>query len=151
MALSDYKPEERVISLGETSFRVNVVSLQELAPLLRVHLPDLERLFEIFENLAEQDKQDIPVIAGRLISQAPGFAANLIAICAGEPDQATTAQSLSFVTQVQAVAAIAELTFMEVGGVKKGIEVLANLITKNGINFSEMMGKAATISKTIAA
>ncbi|QJI52981.1 pre-tape measure protein [Xanthomonas phage FoX4] len=142
MAISDYTPETREIQIvGKTSFSVKGVSLHELSPLIRVHLPDLEQLFDIFENLAEREKQNIPLVAGRVIAQAPGFAANLIAMCAGEPEAAPKVQQMPFPTQVQALAAISELTFTEVGGVKKGLEILASLISKKGLSWWMTEGK----------
>lgn len=136
MSLADYQPEQRVIPIGKTSFAVTGLSLGHVTSLVRTHLDDLDALYDIGSNVitnkADVTEQDLTKIAVAVAEQAPGFVANLIALAAGEYNAAAinNAHSLPFPTQVKALVEIAELTFAEVGGVKKGLGLVAGLLKK---------------------
>lgn len=137
MSLADYQPERRVIPIGKTSFTVTGLSLGHITSLVRTHLDDLDALYEIGSSViggkADVSEQDLTKIAVAVAEQAPGFVANLIALAAGEYNgpAINNAHSLPFPTQVKTLIEIAELTFAEVGGVKKGLELVAELLKKN--------------------
>lgn len=137
MSLSDYQPEQRVISVGKTSFHVMGLSLGHITSLIRTHLDDLEALYSIGEKVvagkAEVNESDLAKIASALAEQAPGFVANMIALAAGEynAQAINNAHKLPFPVQVKALVEIAELTFAEVGGVKKGLGLVAELLKNN--------------------
>lgn len=137
MSLADYQPEQRVIPIGKTSFLVTGLSLGHITSLIRTHLDDLDALYDIgskvIGNKVDVTEQDLTKIAAAVAEQAPGFVANLIALAAGEynAQAINNAHSLPFPTQVKALIEIAELTFAEVGGVKKGLELVAGLLKNN--------------------
>lgn len=146
MALSDYKPESREIVIGGNSFHVEGLSLDHVAVLIRAHLPDLEALFELFQHAEKITPQSIQAVVTSIVSQAPGFAANVIALASGEADATANAAKLPFAKQIEALSAIGELTFTEVGGVKKALESVAGLLgqmnlTKTVENLSKTMKK----------
>lgn len=128
MSLSDYKPDSREIKIGGTTFRVEGLSLDHVAVLIRAHLPDLEALFDIIQHSEKINPQSIQAVVTSIISQAPGFAANVIALAAGEGDATETAAKLPFTKQIEALIAIGELTFTEVGSVKKALEAVTSLL-----------------------
>lgn len=137
MALADYQPESRVISFNGGSFTVKGLSLNDVTTLIRYHLPDLEAIFalgsDVMGGKTELTEDDLTRLAVAFAEQAPGFVANLIALAAGEsnnPAAIDAAYKLSAPLQVQTLVAIADLTFAEVGGVKKGMESVAGLLKK---------------------
>jgi hypothetical protein len=133
MPLAGYQPERRTISLsGGQSFDVTGLSLNHVAVLMREHFPDLDAIFDLFANIDRMTKDDFAPLAMAVVSQAPGFAANVIALAAGE-GTAEDAVKLSGAVQVKALTEIAELTFAEVGGVGKALEMVTGLLRKKGV------------------
>lgn len=134
MPLAGYQPEHRVIQIGTTnSFQVRGLGLNDVAVLVREHFPDLESLFELFGNLEQMDAQKMQPLVLSVVSNAPGFAANVIALAAGE-GSAEDAERLPFPIQVQALLDIGELTFNDVGGIKKAMELIAALLKKTEVS-----------------
>ena len=130
MSLANYTPPSRTVSLGgDNSFNVNGLSLQSIEILVRTHLPDVEELFELFMDGGNFTTDDLKRLALTLATRAPGFTANVIALGAGERDATANAARLPFPIQLQALAEIAELTFAEVGGIKKFVETVAGLLS----------------------
>lgn len=136
MGLAGYQPEVREFPLqgGRHTFSVRGLSLSDLAVLIRTHLPDLEGLFEVFQKGGGLDDVDVLSLATSLAAEAPGFTANVIALAAGEVDATNSAAALPFPVQVEALVAIGDLTFKEVGGVKKSLEMVTTLLMKTGMN-----------------
>lgn len=126
--LSDFQVERRELAYKGGSFHVEGLSLESFAVLVRTHLQDLEALFDLFEHSENLQGADIQRLAIAVLEEAPGFAANVIALAAGEPDAAPKAAKLPGPVQLEALAAIGELTFTEVGGVKKFLPTVAKLL-----------------------
>lgn len=130
MPLAGYQPEIRSVQLaGGNSFDVRGLSLNDFAILIREHFPDLDAIMVLIDHGIEQINRDqAQTIATTLVSQAPGLVANIIATAAGEGD-ASDAEKLPGPVQIKALLTIGELTFAEVGGIKKGWEMVATLLT----------------------
>lgn len=129
MGLAGYKaPRVRIPVSGDNAMEVRGASLTTLAVLMREHFQDLEAVLDLVtENEKSISSSDFQSIALSLISGAPGLAANIIAISAGEGD-ATDAAELPLSVQIHALVEIFNLTFTEVGGVKKAWEQIAVLL-----------------------
>jgi hypothetical protein len=133
MPLAGYQPEHRNVLLGGgNSFAVRGLSLNDVAVLIRTHFPDVEALFDLFDGVEDMQAEQMQALALSLLSNAPGFVANVIALAAGEGD-ASDAERLPAPVQVQALFDIGELTFTEVGGVKKSLETIASLLLKTDL------------------
>lgn len=129
MSLASYTPERVALQIQEeNTLLLRGVSLSDLSVLIREHMPDLDLIADTV--MAAESWQDINIgdIAQMIVSQMPGLAANLIALSAEEPAQADVVQLLPFPTQIDAVLKIAELTFKDVGGIKKSMGVIAGLL-----------------------
>lgn len=128
MPLAGYQPQTREIQLGgDNSFVVQGLSLNKIAVLIREHFPDLDTLVVLFQGFETMSADQFQPLALSLVSQAPGFVANVIALAAGEGD-ASDAEKLPGPVQVKALVTIGELTFSEVGGVGKSLETIAGLL-----------------------
>lgn len=141
MGLSNYKPESRQVVLQGGSFQVEGLSLEDVSVLVREHLPDLEGLFDIFQKANVSASTDLVPVVQSLVSQAPGFAANLIAIASREPDAAANAAKIPFPKQVEIILDIGDLTFKETGGIKKSWELVAALLQRNKPMLSKVLAK----------
>lgn len=141
MGLSNYKPESHQVVLQGGSFSVEGLSLEDVSVLVREHLPDLEGLFDIFQKANVSASTDLVPVVQSLVSQAPGFAANLIAIASREPDAAANAAKIPFPKQVEIILVIGDLTFKETGGIKKSWELVAALLQRNKPMLSKVLAK----------
>ncbi len=131
MALSDFTPETIEIKSKRVTFDVRGLSMIDLSAILRVHIDDLEHLFKMYEEEAGNasfSNISMARYATRLISDAPGLVSHIIALAADEPDMVSTVERLPMMTQLDALKAIGKLTFEEVGGVKKLVETLGDLL-----------------------
>lgn len=133
MPLAGYQPATREVQLGAgNSFHVKGLSLNDLAVLIREHFPDLDAVVDLVGNFNTITSDQFEPLVLSVVSQAPGFAANVIALAAGEGD-ASDAEKLPGPIQVKALLDIGELTFNEVGGVKKAWEMIAALLGKTEV------------------
>ena len=131
MGLKNYKPKRLDVSIGEDNVvQLRGLSLVDITVLVDHHLPDLEELFELFADINKQDDQQFETVVMSLLQRAPGLAANIIALGSDEPDDAKKAATLPAPLQIDMLLKIGTLTFEEVGGVKKGWESIAALLTK---------------------
>lgn len=142
MGLADYRPETAAIVFKGGSFNVKGLNLEDVSLLIRTHLPDMESLFDMYQ----QSTGDVfsNGAAERLIlklaKDAPALTANIIACASGEPDSVDAARSLSLPLQVQALTHIGRLTFEDAGGPKNFFEALMKLF--GGIIPPELMQTA---------
>ena len=133
MPLAGYQPETRDVALGAGNhFKVRGLSLTDIAVLVREHFPDLDAIVDLFNGVEEMTTDQFQPLALSVISQAPGFVANVIALAAGEGD-ATDAAKLPGPVQVKALLEIGTLTFADVGGPKKAVEMIASLLGKTEV------------------
>lgn len=131
MGLKNYKPVRHEIPLqGNDPLSIRGLSLEDISALVQHHLPDIEALFELFERAGSMEDDAFRQIVVAAVNEAPGFVANVIAMASDEPDAAENAQELPGPVQVQALLKIGDLTFKDVGGIKKGMEDIAALLSR---------------------
>lgn len=130
MSLADYQPARESVQFRGGSFQVRGLSADDLGVLLKHHLPDLDRLFELY---AEGVDERLAVFgtaqyAIKLVQDAPGLTAHVIALAADEPEMVDKARQLSIPVQVEALKTIVKLTFEEAGGPKNFFEGMKKLV-----------------------
>lgn len=135
MGLQNYKPPRHEFDLGAENEPMSVrgLDLQSISVLIHHHLPDAEALFDLFANRVQLGTSDFQGLIMGIISDAPGFAANVIAMAADEPEAGPQVETMPFPLQVQIIEKIGELTFKDVGGLKKGLEKLMVLLNNDQI------------------
>jgi hypothetical protein len=142
MPLAGYQPARREIKVGAESFHVRGLGLTDISVLVREHFPDLDAVFDLFQSGFDgMDAEQIQNLAMVVVSQAPGLAANIIATAAGEGD-ASDAEQLPAPVQIKALVDIGDLTFQDVGGPKKGLELVMALLQKTEVQ--KVITKART-------
>lgn len=133
MDIGSYKAPRREVPLaGGQSFQVKGLTLTDVSVLVETHFDDLDAIIEMFTNeKVNLSVDNLKSLATSVVSQAPGLAANLIALGAGAKDAAPNIQSEFPVgTQIKALMDIGDLTFAEVGGIKKGLEQVVALLAE---------------------
>lgn len=130
MPLASYTPKSHTIPLGDdNSFNVTGLSLTHLTIIVETHLEDAEALWDLFSQGGDFTDDDLKRLGLSLATNAPGFVANMIALASGEVNAQLGAARLPFPIQLEATAKIMELTFSEVGGIKKFMETVAGLLS----------------------
>jgi hypothetical protein len=152
MSLSTYKPKTITVEFPDGDFEVRGLSLPDVAVLVDSHEYVINNIVtkvrtrkEIIEAEGGANDEALANLMGDLfmeiIRESPMLAANIIAICADEPDQMVNASRLPIVTQVEALTAIGDLTFKDMASVKKFVANVTKLI--RGILPSETATLAA--------
>lgn len=122
MGLRDITLPTETISVGRASFTVRGLSFDDLTSLIGRHQAALESLIDRY-----QEKGSDAEVLQFLVRETPALAAQIIALASDEPDQEDAARKLPLPKQVDALTAVAKLTFEEAGGVKKFVDQLAGL------------------------
>lgn len=132
MGLNNYTPKRHAFDLEGGSFTVRGLSLEDVSRLIATHLPDLEALYDLFVSgkINSSTDEQFENLIKTLVVEAPGFAANVIALASDEPDSAKQAALLPFPVQIEAITKIGDMTFTDVGGLGKGMETIAALLRK---------------------
>lgn len=137
MALADFQPETETIVIAkargnrpETTVTVRGLSFNDISKLVRVHYSDLDGLFDMYELAGGQDLTAIATgkFALRLVNDAPGLVAHIIALAADEEDQLETVTMLPLTVQLEAIRKIATLTFSDVEQLKKALAQVMGLV-----------------------
>lgn len=131
MALRAYTPERREVKAeGQVLGEVRGLSLEAIGVLVREHMPDLEAIVDLFDQkdgAKALGAQDWMTLALPLVTQAPGLVANVIALAGEEPQAAPDVMGWPASAQLSALVNIFQLTFSEIGEVKKAWEIVAAL------------------------
>ena len=126
--LADYKAESRVIVLGDSSVTVSGLSLNSFAQVISTHFEDIQAIFDLFTSITKGktdiSEEDIATIIGKALTEAPGLVANLICAAANESGEVAhnAVLTIPFPKQLEIMTAVVELTFKEVGGIKKSLD-----------------------------
>lgn len=130
MSLSDFRPERRLIKFKTGSFEVKGLGLDDLSVLIHDHLVDLDKLMGVYSDNDEVGSAALVSFAISLTREAPALVALVIALGAGDRSLVDRARDLPLAIQIGAIRAIGELTFEELGGVKKVGESLREFLVK---------------------
>lgn len=130
MSLADYQPAREIVEFKGGSVSVRGLSLDDVSVLMSHHLSDLDNLLDIYrrgvdESLAVAATAQYAI---RLVKEAPGLVAHLIALAVDEPSHVDKARGLPMPTQIRILEVAGRLTFEEAGGAKKFVESLGSLI-----------------------
>jgi len=140
MSLADYQPEVRMFGKDKGQFSVSGLSLEHFSLLLTTHLTDLEKIFDlIISGMSGQeiDMDSAKTVAIKFCAECPELVAHVIALAADgvdhksgrvQMDSLVAAAKLPLALQIDILVAIGELTFSEVGGVKKCLELLTGML-----------------------
>jgi hypothetical protein len=140
MSLKDFKIASDVVTFRGGSLELRGLSLNDFSVLMRNYLPELNNLFQLYENEATRDNAITQSVkfASTVVQEAPGMVAQMIVLC-GDEEQSLlpVAARLPITVQVECVRKIIELTFEEAGGAKKFLDSLVGMVKTMGPGTSE--------------
>ena len=118
------------------SFTVRGLALSDISNLLRARSTDIEAFFIKFSQGQEKAIVGDPKYAHNLATKfgsdllgtAPDLAADIIAYASDEPTRAHIVRKLPFPVQIEALEAIAELTFTEEDTLKKVVATVTKFM-----------------------
>lgn len=126
MSLSDFTPDTEVVTVkrakkGDMSFEVRGLSFMDISKIVRIHYDDLEGLFDMYETHGGGDLSYVAMgkFAMALVNDAPGLVSHIIALAADDEANLEKAQTLPLMAQIDALKAVAKLTFSDVEDIKK--------------------------------
>lgn len=114
------------------------LSLDSVAALVQTRLDDLEYLWDVTEKVlagkSSVGEGDLKKVALILVEQLPDLTASIIALGEGDAndDAIKAARSLPAPVQLEVLVSLAELTFEEVGGIKKFVSRMKEALGKTG-------------------
>lgn len=149
MALKDIVIAQRTIKFKEGAFTVEGLSFEHLTRILLDNESDVRKAFALFEKHAGQNADRGPsgmqAFGMALATNLPDLVAALIAQAAGEPEMTSTVKKLPGPTQLEALIAVAELTFEDADAVKKFLENLYVAIKGTTETLEAIKPMAATL------
>jgi hypothetical protein len=135
MSLKDFKIASDVVTFRGGSLELRGLSLNDFSVLMRNYLPELNNLFQLYENEATRDNAISQSVkfASTVVQEAPGMVAQMIVLCGDEDTSLLpVAAKLPITVQVECVRKIIELTFEEAGGAKKFLDSLVGMVKTMG-------------------
>lgn len=128
MAIKDFYVESREIICGSTSFKVEGLSFDHLVRLFTEARDEMLGALDLYDGLAESGEVNTMALAMAAIEKFPDLVAKLIALAAGEPGTEALVRKMAFPVQMDALVAVAELTFTETDSLKKFLAHLSLLM-----------------------
>lgn len=132
MSLANFKPATIAVVVNkDVTLNLRGLNFFDISELIKIHQADLGGVFDLYEkNAGNFSNIAMGSFAVELLKNAPGLVAHAIALSCDEPELADRAQLLPIIKQMDALEALAKLTFEEVGGVKKLIQTVTNLFAQ---------------------
>ena len=134
MSLAGYKAPTASVEISGCSFVVKGLSPSTVSTLVRANLPELELVFQKLNDASQGDfgAMSFESMIVTVADIAPSILTNVIALAVVEDAPLETlveaAQQMSIGAQIVAASAIADLSFVEVGGVKKFIGLVGGML-----------------------
>lgn len=131
--LSGISIPERDIPVTGTkqSFSVRALGVADLQLGYDLYAGAIEALYSAF--VESDDKLTIPEFVKRVVSESPEVAAFTIAAASDEPGELVIASKLPLLTQIEALTAIAQMTFHSLDALKKTLAQMGLLEKVEGI------------------
>lgn len=133
---------------------VRGLALSDVTLIFRQHANDVETIFTSFAQDGKQltqvgdpkyaEKAVATKFGEQLLSNFPDLVASIIAYGSDEPTLAHKARQLPFPVQMEAINAIAELTFVEEDSLKKVAEIVIQMVQKTTELLGELNQQATT-------
>lgn len=139
MSLANLQIRSATVEYNNTPITVYGLSANDIAGLIVNQMGSIEQVFDIVEASGVKSANDLAKInvaevGQRLLVQAPGFIASVIAYAAHEPHFADKALHLDAPTQVKLIKEIAQLTFTDEAGFREFVgNVVAALRSAKGV------------------
>lgn len=117
---------------GAGTFRVRGLSFSDLRSLLSKYSTEIQMVFNLVSSKKTEDinEADRSALLMTVIDNAPMLAADVIAYASDDQDALAEAMTLPFPVQLEALSAIAKLTFTSEQSVKKFTSTVEAMFAK---------------------
>lgn len=132
MSLSDFQIHTETVSFRGGSLELRGLSLNDFSTLMRGHLADLNKLFDLYDNPETRETAigQSAKFAITIVQETPAMVAQLIVLASdSSQDTLHIAERLPLPTQVECVRHVINLTFEEAGGAKKFLDSLMAMVS----------------------
>lgn len=124
-------PREVVMFRGEP-ISLRGLSLNDFSTLMRGHLADLNKLFDLYDKEETRDTAmaQSARFAITIVQETPAMVAQLIVMASDSPEEEIAiAETFPLPLQVECLRTIINVTFEEAGGAKKFFDSLMAMVT----------------------
>lgn len=131
MPLASFVPPKRKIEFEGGDVQVRAVSLQDVSIILDSHQFTIDRIVTMLRSRGDLDFTNAQIITDTImeaIRESPLLVANVIALCADEPEFQREASMLPLPVQIEVLQAIGDITFKDEAAVKKFVADVTKLI-----------------------
>lgn len=130
MSLANLKLPTTTVTIGGEAVEFNGISFNDLTKLISDHKDDLDMiLVEANKFMSNPEHGSIQQLVVTTLVKLPDLCSHIIALAAGEPEMVKAAKQIPFPTQVQILNDVFALTFSEVGGVGKFVELVTIILS----------------------
>lgn len=122
MPLADFRPAKRAVEFPGGEFEVRALNLLDISMLIDNHRYAVDQIAAQVRTSREMMFPDDDIIREAIIEvirESPLLVANIISLCADERDEQETVLRLPATVQLEALLAIADLTFKDAAAIKK--------------------------------
>lgn len=134
------------VATGATSFFVQGLSLTNVSQLILRRREDVSAALEAWSDA----EGDMGGFITRLLTELPALVAEVIAQASGEPDAADVVERLPVAVQVEALEAVATLTFVDLEQAGKFLATVLRGITAAGTLARKVSGGSPAFAPTQA-
>jgi len=122
MPLADFVPVKRTVAFPGGEFEVRALNLLDISMLIDNHRYTVDQIaaqVRSSREMAFPDDDIIREVVIEVIRESPLLVANVICLCCDERDEQETVLKLPATIQLEALLAIADLTFKDTAAIKK--------------------------------
>ncbi len=151
VGLEHFEIGEKLIESRRGSFMVRGMNTEDLTFLVTNYLEDLILAITQFgkdHDVSGQtliEKKALPELFFILTNGFPLLTAELISRCADKPELLETVRRMAFPVQIQALAAITELTTEDAGGLGNLLAAIRSLLETRGLHLGPLAKNLQTI------
>lgn len=144
MSLANMKLPTFTMEVGGVEVTFNALSFSDLTKLIANHRDELD---EIVSNGKAALNSGTSNIIVEMLMRMPDVGAEIIALSAGEPESIDVVKRFTFPTQVLILSEVVKLTFNEVGGVGKFVELATSLMQLAATSLSNSTGITNSVNE----
>lgn len=130
MALADFVVKKTTIKFDGGEFAVRGISFNDLTTVLIEEQADVEEAVALYQAGNADDPNHQQAFMSEMLGKLPRLVAKVVTMCAGEPDEWPRFLELPIPTQIEAMVAVVDLTFVEPDALKKFTAHVGHLLGK---------------------
>ena len=130
MALADFVVKKTTIKFDGGEFAVRGINFNDITTVLIEEQEEVEKAMALYQAGNPDDPAHQQTFLSEMLAKVPRLVAKVVTNCAGEPDQWGTFLTMPIPTQIEALVAVVDLTFVEPDALKKFTAHVGHLLGK---------------------